>query len=309
MRLKYKVLWFENDFDWFDSMKEDVEDLIKEYCFEPVITLHRKDSERNYKDYDLILMDLNLEDETTGDILIERIRQVDVYTDVLFYSADGLAKIKSRAQELGLEGVYFSSRERYVFLEKLKKVFLSTIYKVQDLNNLRGLVMAEVSELDVMMEDILRKYYIDKGDEEKIKIFHKHITSKVEDSIKNKLNPIDSCKKNCNHIWHFKEMDEILSDFDYDSSKKARSIYRIIIAIKYSYAATRQNFYEDYYNEIIQVRNSLAHCRSEVIDGKEYIKTKKKDEQDVLYDDDAFLLIRNNIKKYKSVFEQILENV
>ena len=71
MRLKYKILWYDNDKDWVESIEEDVKEIIEEYCFEPEITLRSKDDEKKYKDFDLVLMDLNLEDEPSGDKLIE----------------------------------------------------------------------------------------------------------------------------------------------------------------------------------------------------------------------------------------------
>ena len=313
MKLKYKILWYDNDKDWVESIEEDVKEIIEEYCFEPEITLRSKDDDKKYKDFDLVLMDLNLEDEPSGDKLIESIRQMDVYTDVLFYSADGISKIKSKAQELGLEGVYFSGRDKDAFIEKLRKVFLSTIYKVQDLNNLRGLVMAEVSELDVKMEEILHCYFVEKGCEDKSQKFHKHITAKVEKNIKSKLSPNpkseQQCSKDCIHIWHSKEMKDIIVDFDFDAYKKARSINRIIKDIRYNYQSAGVNFLEDYRSDIIDVRNNLAHCQSVIIDGKEYIVTKKIGATDITYTDEDFKQIRSNIRKYRKVLDAIYDAV
>ena len=309
MKLKYKILWYDNDEYWVESIEEDVKEIIEEYCLEPEITLRSKDDEKKYKDFDLVLMDLNLEDVPSGEKLIESIRQMDVYTDVLFYSADGISKIKSKAQELGLEGVYFSGRDKDAFIEKFRKVFLSTIYKVQDLNNLRGLVMAEVSELDVKMEDILHCYFVENGCDDKSQNFHKHITAKVEENIKSKLSPNpkskQQCGKDCIHIWNSKEMKDIIADFDFDAYKKARSINRIIKDIQYGYKPTKNNFFEDYRVDIIDVRNNLAHCRSKIIDGKEYIITKKQNADDITYTDEDFKQIRSNIRKYRKVLDAI----
>lgn len=76
MRLKYKILWYDNDKDWVESIEEDVKEIIEECCFESEITLRSKDDEKKYKDFDLVLMDLNLEDEPSGDKLIESIRRL-----------------------------------------------------------------------------------------------------------------------------------------------------------------------------------------------------------------------------------------
>ena len=168
MRLKYKILWVENDSDWAESIEEEIKELVEQqYGFNYDRTFANKQNDAIlFNDYDLILMDLNLESEPTGDVLIKNIRDREIYTDVIFYSADGLQKIKQKAHDLDLEGVYFASRDKDLFINKVNSVIKTTIHKVQDLNNLRGLVMAEVSELDVMMSDIIQRYYVHTASEE-----------------------------------------------------------------------------------------------------------------------------------------------
>lgn len=123
MKLKYKILWFDNEPDWVESIEDDIREIIEdEYCFVYDKELREKDEPKaSYNNYDLILMDLNLEDEKTGDQLIQNIRNLDIYTDVLFYSADGISTIKEKAQALGLEGVYFSGRDKECFYRKITK--------------------------------------------------------------------------------------------------------------------------------------------------------------------------------------------
>lgn len=302
MKLKYKILWFDNEPDWVESIEDDIREIIEdEYCFIYDKELREKDSpSSSYNNYDLILMDLNLEDGKTGDLLIQNIRSLDIYTDVLFYSADGISKIKEKAQALGLEGVYFSGRDKDAFLEKLHKVILSTINKVQDLNNLRGLVMSEVSELDAMMENIIHRYFVDNGNDEKTQIFHKHITKDIEKSTKSKLIS-HTCKKECSHKWKDKKIDEIIHLLEFESSKKAQTINLIINNESIDYSARNANFYEDYKVDIIDMRNNLAHCVSEFVDEQEVLNTKKGDES-IIFDADMFKTVRSNIKKYHTFF-------
>lgn len=302
MKLRYKILWFDNEPDWVESIEDDIREIIEdEYCFIYDKELREKDSpSSSYNNYDLILMDLNLEDEKTGDQLIQNIRSLDIYTDVLFYSADGISKIKEKAQALGLEGVYFSGRDKDAFLEKLHKVILSTINKVQDLNNLRGLVMSEVSELDAMMENIIHRYFVDNGNNDKTQIFHKHITKDIEKSIKSKLIN-DTCKKECSHKWKDKKIDEIIHLLEFESSKKAQTINLIINRESINYSAKNANFYEDYKVDIIDMRNNLAHCVSKLIDEQEVLNTKKGSEN-IIFDAKMFKTVRSNIQKYHTLF-------
>lgn len=306
MNLKYNVLWFDNDIDWVKSIEDQVEELIEELGFLYESEIHNSGSNIDsikLDNYDIILMDLNLEDESgNGDELIDKIRSFDVYTDVLFYSADGLAKIKERAQEMGLEGVYFSGRNQNAFISKLRKVINTTISKVQDLNNLRGLVMAEVSELDSRMTSIVEKYFVEQGNETKTTAFKKHLVKDVEKATKKKLKESEKCDKLCKHKWSGLTIDEIICDFEFDASRKARAVKLILDEVKYPYQAKNGNFFIDYQNDMLNMRNQLAHCVSTLKDGKEILRTK---DGEIEFDDAKFKSIREQIKVYNNLLDDI----
>lgn len=299
MDLKYKILWFDNDAEWVKSIEGFVKEIVEELGFLYECRLYITGASIDniqLDNYDIILMDLNLDDDTSGDgdQLINKIRSLDVYTDVLFYSADGLAKIKEKAQALGLEGVYFSGRSQSSFISKLRKVINTTIKKVQDLNNLRGLVMAEVSELDAVMDRIILLYF---NTEERMALFHKHITANREKTLRDSLN----CANKCQLIWRDKDIQEIVPRLD--SSQKARAI-KIIIEQSRPDLYLEGNFYEDYMAIIITPRNELAHCKSEIRDGKEMLLTRKGDK---CFDETFFKEIRKNILKYSGIFNELLQ--
>jgi DNA-binding NarL/FixJ family response regulator len=301
MRLKYQILWVENDSDWAESIEDDLKEIVEgEYGLVLNWDLYSKQDDKiQYNNYDLILMDLNLETEPSGDLLIKSIRDKEIYTDVVFYSADGLQKIKQKAQALDLEGVYFAGRDKDLFINKIKAVIQTTIRKVQDLNNLRGLVMAEVSELDGIMLDLINKYYVQNETDNLIKAFHDHITRKQEERIKNAL---DGCGKKemvCYHKWKNTPIQDVIPKME--SAQMAKAVNYIVP--KELYSPTRANFFEDYMAEIVEIRNQLAHCVSKVVDGKEVLITKKGDKT---FSDDDFKEIRKNILKHSEVFSKLL---
>lgn len=305
MNLKYKILWFDNDIDWIKSIESQVEELVEDLGFVYESTLQNNgakiDSIR-LDNYDIILMDLNLEDEASGngDQLIEKIRSFDVYTDVLFYSADGLTKIKEKAQAMGLEGVYFSGRNQTTFIPKLKKVINTTINKIQDLNNLRGLVMAEVSELDGIMVDLINKYYVQNETDEIKEIFHNHITKKQEERLKTDLEGCEKKEMICCHKWKNMSISDIIPKLEAAQLAKAVSY----IVPKELYTPSRANFFEDYKAEILDIRNDLAHCKSEMREGQEILLTRKGDK---CFDETFFKEIRKNILKYSRIFNELLQ--
>lgn len=304
MKLKYRILWIENEQDWVESIEDQIQEYLEDLGFTYDMKLIGKE-EKNiaYNDYDLILMDLNLADQPNGAELISKIRDLGTYTDVVFYSSMGIDELRAKGKEKELEGVYYSGRTPETsFVNKVKAVIDSTIKKVQDLDNVRGLVMAEVSELDVRMLSLIDIYYIQKGSEDKTKEFKKHLVNDVEKATKKKLISSENCDKLCKHKWSNLTIQEIINDFEFDASRKARAIKLIIETEKIPYQAKNNNFYEDYLQDMLNMRNNLAHCVSCVKDGKEILITKKGELE---FDDKKFQEIKKQIKEYNDLFNNI----
>lgn len=302
MRLKYKILWIENEKDWVESIEDQIQDYLEDLGFIYKKKLISKEEKNiDYNDYDLILMDLNLADQPNGAELISKIRNVGAYTDVVFYSAMGIDDLRAKGKEKELEGVYYSGRApEALFIKKVKAVIDSTIKKVQDLNNLRGLVMAEVSELDVKMMDIIKKYYVQNETEEIKNTFHKHITKKLEEKFKKALEGCEKKEKVCYHKWKNEPIESLIPQME--ASQLAKAVNYLISAALYSPA--RANFFEDYKAEILVTRNELAHCASKIEDGKEILITRDGDKT---YNDESIKEIRKNILKYSEIFAKLLQ--
>ena len=260
----------------------------------------------NYDEYDLILMDLNLAEQPNGAELIERIRNLNVFTDIVFYSSIEIELLREKGREKNLEGVYYSGRTPdSSFVRKVCQVIDSTIKKVQDLSNLRGLVMAEVSDLDSLMDEIIQKYYVDQSllDE-----FHRRITEDKEKNIKKSLdNDGIDCEKACKLNWRQLNIDKLLKIID--SSQKVRAINILLERHKGQgnelYTSPNDKvFVENYNSDIIKVRNKLAHCSSVVENGKEILKTRNGD---LIFDTDRITEIRKKIREYHELFLKIKE--
>jgi len=301
MELKYKILWFENEIGWYDSIISSVEDYLQEEGFIPEII--RKDNGndideliRNKLDFDLIIMDLNLAG-AQGDSIIHNIREHEFYTDIVFYSQNGEAAVRSKVNEIGADGVYCSSREITDFEEKVQKVIKTTIKKVQDINNMRGLVMAEVSDLDKKMIDLIESYYI-KADEKKQKEIKNYIAKKISESY-------DSRAKQTKRILE----EDGFSDFIYkpifESMQKLISIKHFIKEIKSNEKIESCKVILDEYNkEVIDIRNILAHVNEILIkeDGTKVLKGKTEFE----FSDTSCTKVRKDIKKHSTNFADIL---
>ena len=307
MRLKYKILWIENEEDWVDSIYDQIQEHLSDLGFEFEKKLIAKEEESvNYDEYDLILMDLNLAEQPNGAELIERIRNLNVFTDIVFYSSVGIDTLREKGREKNLEGVYYSGRTPdSSFVRKVCQVIDSTIKKVQDLSNLRGLVMAEVSDLDSLMDEIIVKYYVDQSllDE-----FHRRITKNKENNIKKSLdNDGIDCEKTCKLNWRQFNIDKLLKIID--SSQKVRAINILLERHKKQGTDLYQSpndkgFVDNYLQDIIYVRNNLAHCSSVIENGKEILKTRSGD---LFFVTDMIIDIRKKIREYHELFLKIQE--
>lgn len=307
MRLKYKILWIENEEDWVDSIYDQIQEHLSDLGFEFEKKLIAKEEESvNYDEYDLILMDLNLAEQPNGAELIERIRNLNVFTDIVFYSSVGIDTLREKGREKNLEGVYYSGRTPdSSFVRKVCQVIDSTIKKVQDLSNLRELVMAEVSDLDSLMDEIIVKYYVDQSllDE-----FHRRITKNKENNIKKSLdNDGIDCEKTCKLNWRQFNIDKLLKIID--SSQKVRAINILLERHKKQGTDLYQSpndkgFVDNYLQDIIYVRNNLAHCSSVIENGKEILKTRSGD---LFFDTDMIIDIRKKIREYHELFLKIQE--
>lgn len=307
MRLKYKILWIENEKDWVDSIYDQIQEHLSDLGFEFEKKLIAKEEESvNYDEYDLILMDLNLAEQPNGAELIERIRNLNVFTDIVFYSSVEIDILREKGREKNLEGVYYSGRTpESSFVRKVCQVIDSTIKKVQDLSNLRGLVMAEVSDLDSLMDEIIRKYFIDQS---LLDRFHQKITKKKEKSIKKILvNESEACEKTCTLNWRQFDINKLVDIID--SSQKVKAINILLEWQKDQgnelYTSPNDKvFVENYNSDIIEVRNKLAHCSSVVENGKEILKTRNGD---LIFDTDRITEIRKKIREYHELFLKIQE--
>lgn len=303
MSLKYKVLWVDDNKDEFSKEEKALKSFIEDLFFEPKIdfcediTSAKKliDTEK----YDVIFSDYNI-DEERGDDFISFIRAKSVNTEVLFYSG------QNQLPDGRLDRVTFffetgSHREERL-LKKMKDLILLTVAKLNDLTQLRGLVMAEVSELDDIMKNLVA-LYCNKSSEAEREL-RNYIVEKIEERVKSTLDVSQvKCEKKCFHEWKNKTIQEVIFEQNFDSYTTARALNHIIEKRKFSV----DKFFSNYNVEIIQNRNELAHCKAvQKNDGSEVLATKKGEKEftSAMIND-----IRKNIIKYHKLFDDIEQKI
>jgi len=111
-----------------------------------------------FNEIDLIVVDYNLGgDEEHGEAFVEKIRQHDCWTEVVFYSAAQSSELWDAVRSRELEGVFITNH--HGVSAKVEKVAYQAVRKVLDLNMMRGMVMAEVGDLDLLLGAIVEKAF------------------------------------------------------------------------------------------------------------------------------------------------------
>lgn len=158
MKLQYKVLWFDDSEDLLDSIDWDyLNEQISEWGFIPqftkVTTATDFIAQSPFQEYDLIVVDFNLEEYGHGQDFIKQVRDQEVFTEIIFYSSGSTVQLWEAVRSHELEGVYVANKP--AIIERVLKVGKQTLRKVLDLENMRGIVMAEVGDLDLQLDKIL----------------------------------------------------------------------------------------------------------------------------------------------------------
>lgn len=174
MNLDYSVLWFDDKQEYFDSLDiEPLEEKIRSWGLCPkfhfVTTAEEFQRHQPFDQFDLIAIDFQLEHEGCGQDFITQVREQRIYTEVVFYSADDSEALWAALASKRLEGVFIANRRNV--LAKLELVAHQTLKKVLDIYNMRGIVMAEVGDIDWILEEIIRLRLPKLSEEKMLKIF------------------------------------------------------------------------------------------------------------------------------------------
>ena len=315
MNVSFKVLWFEDQVTWRGSAERKLKKIIEAHSLVPEIVWKKGDesdaAEELNKDYDLILMDYELRG-TTGDVLIKKLRQSDIYTDVLFYSGDFNKMVGTLYQVDDkdvyyidpLDGVYFSDRKDEELYYKLQKVVDKIVRRAQDVVNLRGVVLDNVSGFENQMQNILT-LAINKFSDVQLNKLNAYAKKKLV--IPAKENYADKIQKIENDAQTLKAIVEA-PDYLLDSYKKARLIGHIIDILVNAYGmhieSKYQNFAEAYNNEIIKYRNALSHAMRSNSNNRE-VFIGEIDKQPVTFNEELFRQLRASINEYQKVINMV----
>lgn len=181
MKLTYHVLWFEDQFDEITGYLESFEDIITDAGFELKITQKTSISERdinalatelhNYNPYDVIIFDYDLGQHSKNGIDIASSLRSKIYTDMIFYSGKEAISLREMLFKQEIDGVFVVARSD--FTDDVEPIIEDHIKKISDINNVRGVVMSAMSDIDRSMRSIICSKYEGLDENEKNVVFLK----------------------------------------------------------------------------------------------------------------------------------------
>ncbi|MFC4779647.1 hypothetical protein ACFO9Q_22940 [Paenibacillus sp. GCM10023252] len=302
MGLEYRILWFEDDADIVAEKREVLDEFLMDYGFK--LNIHHHENGRNLEelikdDYDLILTDLNLSEEDTGDKILENLRSHNILTEVLFYSsnATGINDIITRHKWVERVSFLVGAKE---LLSKIKQLISLTIKKLQEVNTMRGLVMSETSELDVKMTGIILDLISTCGDQDKKKqeIIDKVIINREERLTKYKsIATIEIIEQLCGEL---------------EANDRLSAINRLIkhrhLELGTALFSDNKDILQAYKTEILDVRNALAHSEVIIVDNKKVIRSHVN-KKEVTFDEDTCKKIRRDLIKHTGNLKNLSEKI
>lgn len=302
MKIKYHVLWFEDDPKLY--FKKRIEDYLEGLGFIPVFDKQAKlpSGEINFRKYNLILLDFHLSNEETTEMILKKINEKDYYSEIIFYSNKVVPDDFIKKNLELFEGVFWHFSDDDL-AEKVKGVIDLTLKKFQDVNNLRGLVMAETSDLDKLKKEIFSEYF--KLDHEGKEEFQNTIFKLIEESIRGNYKKIKKYQKKRIEIKE-DDLDEefgknifnLIEDFIFDFHKKGRCIKKLIELLN---SQNTFNF-QDYETRIINKRNKLAHEPEREEKGITYFG-------DLKFTPEECKNIRKDIREYNAHLTKLLSEI
>lgn len=293
MRLKYKILWFENDDGTYDSFNfDEIRGPLGERGFEAEV-LRMKGEEptaeiaRQAQKSDLIVMDFGLDGPEQGDELIERIRNLDINTEIVFYSTAAVGTLRDKVRERELDGVYCRGRDHIT--SDVIPIIDSTIRKVLDLENSRGLVMAELGELDRRMNEIIISVHAATDEQRTF----------IRDKMKGKLD--EQARGLAQKLEGFDELsiDEIVETF-LDSYKRLTTMISISKKLGLKNYRERLNGYND---SVLFPRNCLGHGVPEELADGGYIF--RHDDKEFPFNETSNIELRKNLRDFGTCLHEL----
>lgn len=225
MKIDYNILWFEDNKNSVNGYVMQLKNFLKTKGFRLHVKwieeandkiINKIASEISvYNQYDLILCDYNLtrgkssDDLKDGDIVARDIR-ARLAVDMVLYSSDGVDVLRRALFDESVDAVYIINRNE--FNEDLHELIERQIMRNFDMNNMRGVLLSEIAEIESTMRERLQSSINKLPSEGLIEVKELYLKAKKSslDKLDEHVKDVDSGKVNETEIFD----DVVKTNFD-----------------------------------------------------------------------------------------------
>ena len=237
-------------------------------------------------EFDLVMIDYMLgADAPDGSAAAKTFRRLMPYTDIIFYSSSPSGELLRKLADQEVAGVFVANRMDNLG-EALVGIAQTIIGKAVDLTHMRGIALAEVADMDVMLEDIL------------VRAFSSTNSDIGPTASRTLLKLVEGGKQRVQKLEAHQMGNEILavvsSNLMFTLADKYRALSRVGKALGMDQQINDLNF-----QNIIDKRNLLAHAREAA--GQSGTPTLKsiKDGQELEIDDAWMTTLRTELRDHR----------
>lgn len=319
MKHEYHIVWFEDDEDFVADTREFFTEELRNLGFRLKLTHEediRKFDDIDFSNVDLILSDLNMDsdstddDDDTGKTLIELVRDRGILTEIFFYSGapknleasvQELSKNISHIQRLGIHA------GRKGIEKKIIEFIEASIRKLEDLNNMRGLIISQAIELENDIIQICSSLLPDPATKDSepdtYSVLHKRVDRQFD---------CKSCKKRFSILDADDLSLEVLLEKQFlTTSDKLQVLRGHLKTIKSNCNDTQTDLINRLLKhptlelDLIHHRNIYAHQPVETSDGEQVLRSINKLAKDVTHNKNWCANIRKNFLDYADLLDEL----
>jgi uncharacterized protein YbcI len=191
MKIKYKIVWLDDQPETMKKYLDDIKLVLEENYFIPDIqkpyisyenfqqsfqtTSNNDIYGEVFNDCDLLLIDLNIAEKQenegkTGATLISQLRSKGIYTETVFYS-NAMDEYRKNPNKPELDNVIYADKNELI--GKVEKLIKKQVVQSMIISNLRGYLMDCTSDFDFICRNVSEYFFGNLNEEQQLKILTK----------------------------------------------------------------------------------------------------------------------------------------
>ncbi len=278
MKTDFLMLWVDDRRLLIEALAMSLKGWLDKKGFE--LNIIMRPDEKNVLDdvknraIELIVIDYRL-NKKNGDEIIKDIRNSGCYQDIVFYSENELPATL-------FDGVFYVHKQDAE--TRIRELIELKLWRSSDPSGVRGWIVADAIELEGIVTDLLGLCFTQReGYTFSKRFFHDHNA------------PIDFGRKVDILKGILNDLSEWMSKLPKKDEAKIKRIDEC------------NKIFKDFKEEVVEVRNAVAHQKTEVTDSGLVIKKKTSKAEPIALEDATFVKIRNDLRKHHKNLIELLE--